>query len=83
MRAEPALGRVMVNELLGCVNAQREMPFSAISVEGEKPVQAKRWLRPTRQLGQTDWVFRAPDDDFELIVEVRQQDDLTVQLLTT
>lgn len=71
MRAQPALSRVMVSELLGCVNAHDEIPSSAITVVGEKPAVAERWLRSARPIGRTDWVFTAPDDDFELIVEVK------------
>ncbi len=71
MCAQPALGCVMVSELLGCVNAHPEIPSSAVTVVGEKPAVAERWLRPAQRVGRTDWVFRAPDDDFELVVEVK------------
>jgi hypothetical protein len=42
-----------------------------VIVEGEKPASVERWLRAARPVGRTDWVFKAPDDDFELIVEVK------------
>ena len=71
MRAEPSLAAVMVNELLACLDVRVEIPLTAITTVGEKPAVAERWLRPAQQLGRTDWVFRAPGDDFELIVEVK------------
>ena len=71
MRAQPVLGRVMVSELLRCANAHDQIPRSAITVVGEKPATADRWLRSSRQIGRTDWLFTAPADDFELIVEVK------------
>lgn len=71
MRAQPPLAHLMVRGVLESLNRGDEAPGGMITVEGEKPASVERWLRAARPVGRTDWVFRAPDDDFELIVEVK------------